>query len=393
MNIAFCTEYLLPQINGIAVRCDEYLKHLYKENHTIDVYGPNSHSKTTTGIHTITNYWNKGNRIAILPNFRLLYNILMKKYDIVHVVLPLFAWFPLIALFTKMSGTKLILSNHVNLSFYSRSYFKSKLLISICKIIIRNYYRFQNVVADMIMAPSNFEETQKFINPEKFQIIQTGIDTNLFLPKPKSIYKKEIIYVGRIAPEKDLDKLFNLFLLLKDYKLTVIGDGPELPRFKNLYASNPNIQFLGFVDHDNLTPYYQKADFHLVSSLSETFGFTLIESMACGTPVIYPNCSVFRSLYLEQFPELIYDCNDESSFLKAVESLNANLSSLSHRSIAYAERHSWESATRDLVRKYSDQLQKVPTRYPLVNLVFNRFLSYFMILVYFGFCTVRYVKN
>jgi glycosyltransferase involved in cell wall biosynthesis len=393
MKIAFCTEYLLPQINGIAVRCDEYLKHLSKENHIIDVYGPKSHSKTTSRIHTITNYWNKGNRIAILPNLKLLFNILMRRYDIVHVVLPLFAWFPLIALFTKMSGTKLILSNHVNLSFYSRSYFKSKILISICKIIIKYYYRFQNIVADMIMAPSNFEETQKFINPEKFQIIQTGIDTNLFQPKPKSLFEKEIIYVGRIAPEKHLDKLFNLFLLLKDYKLTVIGDGPELPRLKKLYESNPNIQFLGFVDHSNLTPYYQKADFHLVSSLSETFGFTLIESMACGTPVIYPDCGVFRSLYLEKFPELIYDVNDESSFLRAVENLNENISSLSNRSIEYTERHSWESATKDLVRKYDNQLQHVVRRNPLIDLVFNKSLSYLMILVYFGFCTVRYVKN
>ncbi|NBU98370.1 MAG: glycosyltransferase [Spirochaetia bacterium] len=393
MKIAFCTEYLLPQINGIAVRCDEYIKHLHLENHVIDVYGPKNHDKTTSEIHTITNFFNKGNRIALFPNIKLLYKILLKKYDIVHVVLPLFAWFPLIALFTKISGTKLVLSNHVNLSFYSRSYFNSKILIEICKLIIKYYYRFQNLVSDLIMAPSNFEETQKFIEPEKFQIIKTGIDTNLFYPKPKEKVRKEIIYVGRVAPEKGLDNLFSLFLLLKDYKLTVIGDGPELPRLKNLFENNPNIEFLGFVSHDKLTPYYQRADFHLVSSLSETFGFTLIESMACGTPVIYPDCGVFRSLYYENFPELIYNVEDRDSFLRAVENLNSNLNHYSNKSIEYSERHSWESATKDLVFKYYHQTETLSDKYPILTLASNKFLSYLMILVYFGFCTFRYVKN
>lgn len=393
MNIAFCTEYLLPQMNGIAVRCDEYLKHLKEQNHSVDVYGPDSHNKTTTGIHSITNYWNKGNRITVLPNLKLLFKILSGKYDIVHVVLPLFAWFPLIALFTKLSGTKLVLSNHVNLSYYSKSYFNSNLLVVICKLIINMYYRFQNLVADLIMAPSNYEETKKYIKPEKFQIIKTGIDTEVFCPYPKKNQKKEVIYVGRIAPEKQLDRLFELFLLLNDYQLTVIGDGPELPRLKSLFSGNPNIKFLGFVNHDQLTPYYQRADFHLVSSLSETFGFTLIESMACGTPVIYPDCGVFRSLYLNDFPELMYDINDDSSFLNAVDRLNNNLETLSLRSIDYSQKHSWESATRDLVKNYSNQNLPVLRTSPLWTIVSNRFLSYFMILMYFGFCTVRYVKN
>ena len=391
MNIAFCTEYLLPQMNGIAVRCDEYLKHLNENNHNVDVYGPDLHNKTTTGIHSITNYWNKGNRITVFPNLKLLYKILMGKYDIVHVVLPLFAWFPIIALFTKMTGTKLVLSNHVNLSYYSKSYFNSKIIVSICKTIISMYYRFQNIVADLIMAPSNYEETQKYIKPEKFQIIKTGIDTDIFFSSPKTKLKKEIIYVGRIAPEKHLDRLFNLFLLLNDYRLTVIGDGPELQRLKSLFSENPNISFLGFVNHDELTPYYQKADFHLVSSLSETFGFTLIESMACGTPVIYPDCGVFRSLYLNDFPELMYNVNDDSSFFKAVDHLNSSLESLSLQSIEYAKKHSWQSATQDLIRNYSSNL---PLRTSFVwALIPKRFISYVMILMYFGFCTVRYVKN
>lgn len=393
MNIAFCTEYLLPQINGIAVRCNEYVKHLKQDNHKVDVYGPSNHTYASSEIHTITNYWNKGNRITIFPNFKLIYKIISGNYDVVHVVLPLFAWFPLIALFTKLSGTKLILSNHVNLTYYSRSYFKNKLLVSICKKIITWYYKFQNFVADLIMAPSNFEETQKFISPEKFQIIKTGIDTNLFTPENKDKIKKEVIYVGRIAPEKHLDRLFELFLLLKDYKLTVIGDGPELPRFKEKYSSNPNIEFVGFVNHDELTPYYKKADFHLVSSLSETFGFTLIESMACGTPVIYPSCGVFRSLYEKDFPELMYDVESNSSFLNSVILLNDNIETLSKKSISYSSQHTWESATRDLVLNYSYKVSIKKELPSLLSKVSPKVLSYAMILFYFGVCTMRYVKN
>ena len=393
MNIAFCTEYLMPQINGIAVRCDEYIKHLKKNNHNIDVYGPKNHTFTDVNIHTITNYWNKGNRLTILPNIKLLVNIFLKKYDVVHIVLPLFAWFPLIALITKMSGTKLILSNHVNLTYYSKSYFKSKIIIRICKLIIIGYYRFQNLIADLIMAPSNFDETQAYINPEKFRILKTGIDMKLFTPQEKIKINREIIYVGRIAPEKKLDKLFSLFLQMKGYKLTIIGDGPELPRLKVMYASNPNIEFKGFVKHNELTPYYKNADFHLVSSLSETFGFTLIESMACGTPVIYPRCGVFDSLYGNSFPELCYDFDKDSTFLKAVENFNSNYKELSSRSIDYASRQSWDAATKDLVKNYYLQLVKPKTKSKIYGILFPKYFSYLMVLVYFGFCASRYIKN
>ncbi|MDX1961123.1 MAG: glycosyltransferase family 4 protein [Leptospiraceae bacterium] len=352
MRVAFCTEYLLPQINGIAVRCDEYIRYLSQEDLKVDVYGPDDHRHVTSKIHTITNYWNKGNRLTIFPNIKLIWNILSRKYDTVHVVLPLFLWFPFIALAAKISGTKLVLSNHVNLTYYNKSYYKNRFINLFLLSITYLYYKFQNLAADIIMAPSNFEETKKYLNPKKFKIIKSGIDTNKFFPLEKKVATKNIVYVGRIAPEKNLDSLFQLFLKLEGYTLTIIGDGPELKRFQETYKDNKNIHFLGFIEHDKLAPYYQAADFHLVTSLSETFGFTLLESMSCGTPVLYPECGVFKSLYRDEFPDLMYDIKNENSFLKAVNSLNENLETLSQKSVEYAKNHSWKAATQDLMKSY-----------------------------------------
>ncbi len=375
MNIAFCTEYLEPQINGIAVRCSQYIIHLRKLGNQVDVYGPKKHTLSSNSIHTVKNYFNKGNRLTVLPNLRLLINIFRKKYDAVHVVLPLFAWFPLIALATRISGTRLVLSNHVNLSYYTYSYLKNRLLVKICLHLVKKFYRYQDKVADLIMAPSKFDEIKQFISMKKFSIIKTAVDRNLFYPKITGSVHKQIIYVGRIAPEKNLDRLLDLFFTLDEsFTLKMIGDGPELIRLKKRVQDNPRIQFLGFIPHSQLTIHFQNADFHLVTSLSETFGFTLIESMACGTPVIYPDCPVFDSLYGNDFPELKYKIDDNRSFLKSVDSLYENYEEFRKRSVEYSEKHSWLEASRSLMEcykwekklKYSSLIQPaLDNSYPL----------------------------
>lgn len=361
MKIAFCTEYLHPQINGIAVRCHEMIQNFRKLGCNVTVYGPKAHIFTQIPIHTVTNPFNKKNRLALLPNFKLLINIFLKKYDVVHIVLPLFAWFPLIIFICKLSKTKVILSNHVNLTYYSNSYLKNKILIQISHWLIKRFYQFQNQYSDLILAPSIYDEIERFISKNKYQILKSGINTKLFYPKLKLKPNKRIIYVGRVSPEKNLNALIELFLLLpQDYSLSIIGDGPSLSELKEKYNKNQRVQFLGFIDHFQLAEYYHQADFHLVTSLSETFGFTIVESMACGTPVLYPKCNVFSSLYEKDFPDLMYDINNPNSFLKAVGYLEKNLTQLSNRCIEYAKNHSWENVSQSILQLYQSHTNTIP---------------------------------
>lgn len=348
MKIALITEYLEPQINGIAIRYSEIAKNLKKQGHNVHVYGPKNCPDSDFILPTIKNYWNIHNRIA-LPNFEIIKNIITEKYDAIYIVLPPLFWYPIISLIGKSIGTKVIVSNHVYLNSYNKSYTKNETIQKTFYFLGILYYKLQNILCDIIVAPSKYDDI-KFINKEKFNISLNGINHDKFPFKQKEKQNKEILYVARIAPEKNLDKLFTLFKTLTGYKLTVIGDGPSLKSFKEQYKDDNSINFLGFIEHPELWKYFQKADFHLVTSLSETFCLTVVESMATGTPVIFPLCDTFETLYGEEFPELMYDINNQETFKRSINFLENNFINLSKKSYEFSKKFDWSEITRDLVK-------------------------------------------
>ena len=72
-----------------------------------------------------------------------------------------------------------------------------------------------------------------------------------------------------------------------DVALTVVGDGDLLPELRQRYQSYPNIQFLGQLPQQQLEQLYRQSAALILPSLApETFGLTVVEAFACGTPAI-----------------------------------------------------------------------------------------------------------
>ena len=118
-----------------------------------------------------------------------------------------------------------------------------------------------------------------------------GIDRNIFKPSFDNALrqkidpdgnKKIIIYVGRVSKEKNIDSFCELSKNSDLYKFVIVGDGPIKERLKKHY---PNIIFPGYKFGEELAKYYSTADCSVFPSVNDTFGNTIIESMACGTPV------------------------------------------------------------------------------------------------------------
>ena len=112
-----------------------------------------------------------------------------------------------------------------------------------------------------------------------------GIDHDLFrpghapLPQLGSYPGPVLLYVGRIAPEKNLP----LFLdaAVPGHKV-VVGDGPDLEALRKRY---PEVTFLGALTGEALARAYCSADVFVFPSRTDTFGLVLIEALACGLPV------------------------------------------------------------------------------------------------------------
>jgi hypothetical protein len=72
--------------------------------------------------------------------------------------------------------------------------------------------------------------------------------------------------------------------------------------------------------------------------------------MATGTPVIFPLCDTFETLYGEEFPELMFNLNDNETFKKSVKFLEKNFQNLSKKSYEHSKKFDWNQITKDLIK-------------------------------------------
>jgi len=124
------------------------------------------------------------------------------------------------------------------------------------------------------------QRIKKVYNREA-HVIYPPVDTNKFnLETNKEEY---YITASRLVPHKKVKIIAQAFSKMKDKKLLILGNGPELNDIKTF--ATPNIEFLGHVCQDDLRVYMQKAKAFVFAAL-EDFGIAPVEAQACGTPVI-----------------------------------------------------------------------------------------------------------
>ncbi|HYJ85234.1 MAG TPA: glycosyltransferase family 4 protein [Pyrinomonadaceae bacterium] len=101
-----------------------------------------------------------------------------------------------------------------------------------------------------------------------------------------------ILFVGRLAEEKNVEILLSAFRLLQrdfpDSGLAIIGDGPRRELLMRLAGelSLSNVTFVGFVDPEDLPKYYALADVFALPSIYEPWGVVVLEAMASALPIV-----------------------------------------------------------------------------------------------------------
>ena len=161
-----------------------------------------------------------------------------------------------------------------------------KLYEWLIKIFYRNIDRIicQSVFMQLDMIKNykiKKENTIIIYNPVE-EIEVTG---NAYVPGPKPVYK--FFTVGRLSPEKGIDRLLQALALCKmDFTFYIIGDGSEKASLQHL-AAKLNIQHKVFFEGQRSHPYYnmQDADLFLIGSHYEGFPNALLEAGMLGIPV------------------------------------------------------------------------------------------------------------
>jgi glycosyltransferase involved in cell wall biosynthesis len=166
------------------------------------------------------------------------------------------------------------------------------------------YFR---IIRFLMASKVNFHATSI---EEKESIIKfMGVNSKIYLipnyielPKTqiRNVTENYFLYVGRIAPIKAIDRLFNGLLLSEsflnsDYKLYIVGENEKQfndydDYLNKILDSNPilkkRVVFCGHIDGEEKFKIYSNAYFTFLISHSENFGNVVVESLSQGTPVI-----------------------------------------------------------------------------------------------------------
>jgi alpha-1,6-mannosyltransferase len=130
-----------------------------------------------------------------------------------------------------------------------------------------------------------------------------GVDTTVFQPQPGAgedvraefgipPERMLLLYVGRLAQEKNTQTLFAAFRALADrypgrFHLFVVGDGLQRGQLLELSGVTGAVTWLGYcAEAPRLAAIYRAADLFVHPGVQETFGLVTLEAQACGTTVI-----------------------------------------------------------------------------------------------------------
>ncbi len=136
------------------------------------------------------------------------------------------------------------------------------------------------------------------ISNNKCKVIYNGISPQLLKKAEKNTIESKpiynIVYIGRLAPEKGIGLLLDAFAKVKkkyNVKLSIVGDGVQIGELKN-QAQNLNINndIIFYGQKTDVSQYLSEADiFVYPSTCQEVFGIALVEAMAYGIPCIANN--------------------------------------------------------------------------------------------------------
>lgn len=301
MRVAMVTETYPPEINGVAMTMGRIVAGLQSRGHAVQLIRPRQHAGDLPADQPLfQEVLQRGMPIPRydalklgLPAKQALLRLwATRRPDIVHVVTegPL-GWSALAA----ASKLRLPVATdfHTNFHSYSAHYGVGWLKTPITAYL----RRFHNKALRTLVPTESLQRELQALGFRNLQVVARGVDTALFNPARRNSELRRqwgaaaadpvALYVGRLAPEKNLPLVLRACALMRELqprlRLVMVGDGPERQRIER---ENPDVVFAGMRTGEDLAAHYASADIFLFPSLTETYGNVTVEAMASGLAVI-----------------------------------------------------------------------------------------------------------
>lgn len=226
----------------------------------------------------------------------------------------------------------------------------------------RNYYKAAMPriikISDKIITVSesekkNIEEYYPSVK-SKIYVIQNGIGDEFLQQTIGTTKENYILFVGSLNPLKNVKRVIEAFLLIRDkipHSLRIAGPLPPIFKSENL-LSDDRIEFIGAVEDDTaLIAQYRKAALFVFPSLYEASPLPPLEAMACSCPVLVSNIPALK----ERCGDAALYCdpgNTEDIAEKMLEMLNNQTlrSELASKGREHSKQFTWEQAARETIK-------------------------------------------
>jgi glycosyltransferase involved in cell wall biosynthesis len=205
--------------------------------------------------------------------------------------------------------------------------------------------------------------------PDRVDVLRNGVDLSMFRPTDRGIARQglaltrpTLLSVGHLIERKGHDRVIEAMRQLPDFDLVIVGDGPERDALGHLarrVGITDQVRFLGSRPYATLPEIYGAADALVLASSREGWANVLLESLACGTPVVASN--VWGNPEVVKVPEagVLMEQNTPEGISRAVRILFANLPAR-EATRAYAEGFSWDDTTRGQIALFRGVLARYP---------------------------------
>ncbi len=247
---------------------------------SVSVYANGSHARVTLG-------WRLREQLrSVLQEGR---------YDVVHVHGPLTPSLPILAL--EEACCPVVGTFHTPLGRHlayelGRSYFQGLM---------------ERLSASIAVSPQAAAGFDRYFETS-WDIIPNGVDVEHFrpnVPRPDVLEDgvPTVLFLGRLDPRNELGTTLKAFLHLRaatpdPLRLLVVGGGPLKRCYEFRARKDHGVRFMGPL-LEGRPGYYAHSDVYVYPTTLGTFGITLLEAMACGTPVVSGDLPAFRNVVRE----------------------------------------------------------------------------------------------
>ena len=205
------------------------------------------------------------------------------------------------------------------------------------------------------------------VDADRIRVLRNGVDLALFLPHDRAAARATLgftgptlLAVGNLVALKRHWLMVEALIHLPEVELVIVGEGPERAGIESLARERKvadRVRLLGRVPQDRLPEIYSAADLLLLVSTHEGWPNVLLESMACGTPVVVsPMDGIADIVGAAEAGRILADVTPSGLAAAIHELLTAPPSRDATR--LYAEQFDWQSTTEGQIALFQDILER-----------------------------------